>query len=720
MKVLILVFTILLQTTLFAQNQNQNRINEILAVSVSDKAGDPVRITTGAYEQTETDIIKQNVINLIVQRVYQSTKDVTGSFGLGWSTNLDERVILGTRPNIQNIYDAYAKYLLKLETNLKAMENQIKEDLFVEDPYSVVDEVNIRIKTIDFITEQAAQIKAEFESILKDAPADSETAATLRDSIEDCDKTIGMAEEKKAFLQNDLAEAEELLEKLNKVKKEYEETKKKTEAAEQDLQMTKSRKERNKKAMFKGLGLYFEETGLDTVTYVDEGGYPHLMYQYENYSNVWQSKDRDCACVFENDEYTVYKSSVKKTCDYKGFIIRETDYYGNTIEYIRDDDEKIKFIKSSFGETFAVEYENNFIKRIVNERDPSENVLYYYEDDRMTGTKDTDGDYVSIGYDKHGLINSIGKNDGSTYTIIYDDQLSEGEILATQLVNEEGKSQRFEYNRKDKITAFIDRDGWKTVYHYDNKHRTTKRENYDPDGNIVKNTEQPQNEKKFLWNDDGSVLECKVNEKTIYRKLFNSKGQTIRYVDCRNEKEIIHDYEYDNFGNISKDSVKNNIKEMEYDSRNRLTKLIQNGKLLSNFEYEKDGKIHRINYSNNFVMEIEYNGRKDLIAIKFTDNNTGKSIITEIEYDHHHMPLRVYKGNGNKRELKKVFTYTDEGWLLSSEIEGVKKTFDGYAKEKLSFEYLWDIPDISNSDNDAYIYKDENGIESLKQKLFAE
>lgn len=661
LKVLILVFTILLQTTLFAQNQNQNRINEILAVSVSDTAGDPVRITTGAYEQTETDILKQNVINLIVQRVYQSTKDVTGSFGLGWSTNLDERVILGTKANVQDIYDAYAEYLLELETNLKAMENHIKEDFFVEDPYSVVDEANIRIKT-----------------------------------------------------------AEELLEKLNELKKEYEDTKKKTEEAEQELQMTKSRKERNKKAMFKGLGLYFEETGLDTVTYVDERGYPYLMYQHENYSNVWQSKDRDCVCVFENDEYTVYKGSVKKTCDYKGFIIRETDYYGNTIEYIRDEDEKIKFIKSSFGESFAVEYENNFIKRIVNERDPSENVLYYYEGDRMTGTKDTDGDYVSIGYDKHGLINSIGKNDGSAYTIIYDDQLSEGEILATQLVNEEGKSQRFEYNRKDKITAFIDRDGWKTVYHYNNKHRTTKLEKYDPDGNIVKNTEQPQNEKEFLWNDDGSVLECKENEKTIYRKLFNSKGQTIRYVDCRNEKEIIHDYEYDNFGNISKDSVKNNIKEMEYDSRNRLTKLIQNGKLLSNYEYEKDGKIHRINYSNNLVMEIEYNGRKDLIAITFTDNNNGKRIITEIEYDHHHMPLRVYKGDGNKRELKKVFTYTDEGWLLSSEIEGVKKTFDGYAKEKLSFEDLWDIPDISNSDNDAYIYKDENGIESLKQKLFAE
>ena len=661
LKVLILVFTILLQTTLFAQNQNQNRINEILAVSVSDTAGDPVRITTGAYEQTETDILKQNVINLIVQRVYQSTKDVTGSFGLGWSTNLDERVILGTKANVEDIYDAYAEYLLELETNLKAMENQIKEDFFVEDPYSVVDEANIRIKT-----------------------------------------------------------AEELLKKLNELKKEYEDTKKKTEEAEQELQMTKSRKERNKKAMFKGLGLYFEETGLDTVTYVDERGYPYLMYQHENYSNVWQSKDRDCVCVFENDEYTVYKGSVKKTCDYKGFIIRETDYYGNTIEYIRDEDEKIKFIKSSFGESFAVEYENNFIKRIVNERDPSENVLYYYEGDRMTGTKDTDGDYVSIGYDKHGLINSVGKNDGSAYTIIYDDQLSEGEILATQLVNEEGKSQRFEYNRKDKITAFIDRDGWKTVYHYNNKHRTTKLEKYDPDGNIVKNTEQPQNEKEFLWNDDGSVLECKENEKTIYRKLFNSKGQTIRYVDCRNEKEIIHDYEYDNFGNISKDSVKNNIKEMEYDSRNRLTKLIQNGKLLSNYEYEKDGKIHRINYSNNLVMEIEYNGRKDLIAITFTDNNNGKRIITEIEYDHHHMPLRVYKGDGNKRELKKVFTYTDEGWLLSSEIEGVKKTFDGYAKEKLSFEDLWDIPDISNSDNDAYIYKDENGIESLKQKLFAE
>ena len=719
-----LCFLVMLITFLPAQEQNQNQnqkqkqVNEALQVSASETAGDPVRITTGAYEQTEVDIVKENVQNLLVRRVYLSSHEIIGSFGMGWSSNLDERIVLGTAPDLTELYAKHQQMDKLLKDSIAEYEEEIKKTYEVEDPYNVIEDLNATLVRLDEIVEEINGIKASLQEIIDSSGPDSLTAQDLYKDLEECDELIQITLDKKPEFVKAIASAEKALSELNELQSQLQKNQEEMEAVEERMRITKERKERNQKVMFRGMESFFEETGINTITYVDNEGYPHLMQENENYSNVWLPKSNDMACVFENNRYTLITNSAKKSFDYNGFIILETDYYGNTIEYIRDENEKIKYIKSSFGESFAVEYENDFIKSITNERDPSENVLYYYEGDRMTGNKDTDGDYVSIGYDKHGLINALGKNDGSTYRIIYDDQLSEGEVLATQLVNEEGKAQRFEYNRKDKITAFIDRDGWKTVYHYDKNHRTTKLENYDPKGNRILNTEEDQNQKQYIWNEDGSILECRDNEGTVYRTLHNSRGQAIRYVDCRKGKEIIHDYEYDDFGNIKKDSIKNNVKEMEYDSRNRLIKLSQNGKLLSTYEYGKNGKIYQIIYSNGLVMEIEYNGRKDLTAIRFTDKNSGKSIITEVEYDHHHTPLRVYKTEGNKRELKKTFTYTDEGWLLSSETEGVKKTFDGYDKQELTFEDIWDLPDISDRDNNTEIYKDEKGIEVLRQKLF--
>ena len=69
------------------------------------KEGDPVKITKGSYEQKETDFSTGIKLPILVNRNYDSESTVTSSFGYGWSTNLDQRIILGIQPGAESIYE---------------------------------------------------------------------------------------------------------------------------------------------------------------------------------------------------------------------------------------------------------------------------------------------------------------------------------------------------------------------------------------------------------------------------------------------------------------------------------------------------------------------------------------------------------------------------------------------------------------------------------------
>ena len=105
--------------------QHEEEKEELRALSIARKAakqaeekGDPVKITRGSYKQSEEDFASANLQLLLVNRNYDSESSVYSSFGYGWSTNLDERIILGINPGAEEIY---------LET--KALISQIKSKI---------------------------------------------------------------------------------------------------------------------------------------------------------------------------------------------------------------------------------------------------------------------------------------------------------------------------------------------------------------------------------------------------------------------------------------------------------------------------------------------------------------------------------------------------------------------------------------------------------------
>ena len=85
------------------QEENLEEVNDTKEKKNSDKSGDPVRISSGYYEQTENDFDCGNGVSFVLSRKYESDNQIVSSFGYGWKTNLDERIILGIDANVADI-----------------------------------------------------------------------------------------------------------------------------------------------------------------------------------------------------------------------------------------------------------------------------------------------------------------------------------------------------------------------------------------------------------------------------------------------------------------------------------------------------------------------------------------------------------------------------------------------------------------------------------------
>ena len=245
-----------------------------------------VKITTGEYVCDETDIEKGAIQKLTVTREYRSATPVVGSFGIGWSTNLDERIIICVSPPSEELYDILVRIVDMRQSLVSQYEESIKESYEVDDPYKVVEELKGRQERVVSIKNELIGLKDELLGMQGFMPAGSEDERLITENIESCDKGIEDADKKFEELDESIKEAQEVLGKLEGVKKQLDEDTNKKIKMEEEITISNIRKERNKKAMFKGMDSWYEETGIETIQYIDDQGYPNLMYESKKYKDA--------------------------------------------------------------------------------------------------------------------------------------------------------------------------------------------------------------------------------------------------------------------------------------------------------------------------------------------------------------------------------------------------------------------------------------------------
>ena len=664
----------------------------------SKKEGDPVKITRGSYEQNETDITTGTVFPFYVNRNYDSESQITSSFGYGWTTNLDERIILGTEPGAERIYNQTCEFIEELSSKTKQFEKDIKQKYEITDLQTGRTQIENRVN----------QIISSYRSFSQEARSSgfSDFASSADSMAED------LIRKRNSLLSNYDSDSKYL-----KGLKDLCQTKQK-ENIENKRRMEESfrREERNKKAMFLGMDSSFEATGLETITWIDENGYPHIMDEVSD--GLWKREDDKTIseCQQTNNVYKiVFFDGTIKEYDYYGFIVKKTDRNGNKIIIERNQEERIGRIYDDYGNHLIFVYEGKYISQIINGKDSTEKVSYYYEGNKLKKVTDTDGDTVIMDYDTDGYMTSLTKCDGSTVQFNYGLQTKDGRKLATATVNEEGFSEFFEY--EEHRTVYTDHDGNKAVTYYDEKQRTTKEikadgseTSYEYDekdncvsinenGNIVSYGYDDRGNKKEAFYNDGSkeiwiydnynqissytnrdgvrydyerdskgnLKEYRVGGKKVYAQIFDSKGRlTGRTLYGQNA--VTTTYSYGENGNLESKTCDGVTTEYKYDSRNRVIKVSVAGKVITEYKYEGRNIIQK-DYNG---LETTYvtNGRKDMTDVIQKDTVTGVIHKTRIEYDKRHLPLRVYTGEGESETLISSYLYTPEGKIKAQVSHG--------------------------------------------------
>lgn len=720
-------------------NSNEKKLSQKNAV----EKGDPVKVSVGSYVQNETDISSRLIE---IKRLYDSENSIVSSIGQGWISNLDQRIILGIEPmasdkytRLQNNYDLIKYYKISYE-------KQVFSDFRISSFDEGFRKLHDKLSKCYSIEDEAKLI--EEENNQNSGPENMYTQY-INELLCAVDSKENEIEKELSELQN----AQEELEKMNRelAALEIEIIRYKNEV----LDKTNDRKNKNKKVMLKGSPSFYEETGLETLTFIDEEGNPHILYETQSDSGIWKNQDDNKikSCNKMNSGFFVYESDgTEKYFDAAGFLIKISDRNKNTMTISRHSDEKINSVESSFGEKYQFTYKGNFIEKIENKRAPEENVLYSYEGNNLTTVKDTDNDSVSMEYNQGGYLVALTKCDGSSIKYTYGLQTSDNKFLVTETRNEEGFSERFEYNRAKMYTDYIDHDGNIIRHFYDSKHRPVRevksdgteiKYEYDKNSNLVSLNENGNLVRYFYdekgnkisaqykdgsaeyWNYDdfnlltaytdrdgvkeeyerdsrGNIITYKKGGRRIYENEINTKGQIIRQI-VYGQGPVETLYEYDSYGNLIRESCAGVIVDYDYDERNRNVKKIVAGKTIKEIKYEEKKVIQKI--YNGLETECIQDGRKNIVKVIQKDCLTGEIHQTRIEYDKRHLPLKIYSGDGNTERLYISYLYTPAGKIFAEIHHGRESWIKLYnyqydkIKELKQFKIITENPSNQNTFN---------------------
>ena len=691
--------------------ENEEKLVDETNSKEAEKPGDPVKISKGTYELTETDLQIGFKNQFNIKRRYESDNTVTGSFGYGWITNLDERIILGVDSKLDERIKEIKIYKDALEQCIYELENKILEHYQVSSIENAEEEIKSEISQCEALIDRIDELLQSLDDFMENVRGRGdyeEKAKKRKTSVEALkERILSKKDNLENLLSLFLSDNEKLIALENK----------RTFVSEQ-LSIIQEQKEdeefshsRNKRVLFSGMRKGFEEIGNNKIILIDEDGYPHTFQKTsENYA-VWENRFEKDYLKFEyvNNVYKLYlRDGSVKVFNSDGFIIRVYDRNNNSVEIKRKSDGRIEFIKTSFSEQFRVEYSGNLISKITNVRSSEELVRYSYKNNLLASVTDTDGDKVSMDYDSAGHLIKLKKCDGSFVSLVYNEQTKNGDILTTSTINEEGYAEYFEYFRNQNRTDYIDHDGNRTRYWYDENQHTKKK--ILPDGTVINNTyddygnlivkEENENVTRYsydsnnnliqirysdssseFWSYDknnlllsytdrdgvieqyirdnnGNLIEYRKANKTAFTQQFNLQGLVTTRVDY-GQNPIVTNYEYDNYGNLIKEKTGDREIKYTHDNRNRLiNERIDNQEIYS-YSYAD----HKTTFTDYKGLETQYitNGRKDLVKVIQKDLQSSKVHVMQIDYDKRHLPINVFAGSEDSLQLIMSYLYSPEG-----------------------------------------------------------
>ena len=316
--------------------------------------------------------------------------------------------------------------------------------------------------------------------------------------------------------------------------------------------------------------------------------------------------------------------------DGMGQVIETTDKLGNVSKTAYDAKGQVIKLTDALGNSSTKEYDlyGNVIK----------------ETNALGHSKQTK-------YNALGLVVQEVDERGFSTSYKYNDKFQPIEVT-----DKLGKTAKFTYNTQGYVAEAINQNGYATTYEYDLYGQTTKETDpngniktneYDLLGNVVKSTE-PNRTVVNDYDDLGRLVSTKRNNKTTVTNAYNDLNQIVK---STNALGYATNYEYDIYGNTTKETFVDHVTVNTYDIDSNLIKTVENTDKITVHEYDALGR----------ELKQVQNGRDILVqnydAVGNVTSKTEKGVTVKYAYDAlGHVTEHKYPSLNNADEFKTVVT----------------------------------------------------------------
>lgn len=344
----------------------------------------------------------------------------------------------------------------------------------------------------------------------------------------------------------------------------------------------------------------------------------------------------------------------------EGNIYRIYDHTGREV-YLWYSYGLLRKFQNSMGYIYSYEYNENGRLESVTTPRGIEGVKNDYDGvNRVKKQEMPDGGEVEFLYDDEGMWTYTKSPDGQIISYESDEKFRN--IKTVYRDSEE----KFDFNEKDQLILYEDRNGNRTVYSYDEK------------GNLAEIKDALGNKTKYVYNNQNQMIK-KISPRGGYiLKSYDDRGNLTERTDsCGNTFRIVYNHrnqpmkitqpdgsqvkvEYDKRGNVTEVMDPSGSRTVyEYDSLNRVTAAADgNG---NRTEYVYDAMNHIVKIKNALGMECSYEYSPSGKVVKITDFS---GTIQRMQYDLCNRPEQFENEEGNISE----YLWDNMGRLISEKL----------------------------------------------------
>lgn len=428
---------------------------------------------------------------------------------------------------------------------------------------------------------------------------------------------------------------------------------------------------------------------LTTITTRDERGNPTRI------DKVSDGQTRTMRAEFDADDNEVRSTDAlgnvtTRAFDVEGNLTSETNPRGETTRYAYDAENRVTAVTTPDGKTTQLTRDAE--GAITASTDPLGNVERYEYDDRgnQTAVIDPIGRTTRTTYSETGNVTTITEPDGARTTMTHDESGNPMSISAagsrntyvrrnpdrqvTELVDGNGGTSRFSYDRLGQRVGETDPLGRTTVIDYDALGRTTRvtdREGtvtsyeYNPQGDVVRQVSGGE-VSTFAFDGAGRMVRARNVDASVDID-YDAGDQVVRLATTleSSSESFAVNYQYDAAGRRASQTYAGTSDTYAYDANGRLVTLTSSSAGTFSFGYDGAGRRIQLDRPNGVSSTYGYDAADQLISIVHA--NTG----TTVDQSRYVYDLAGRRSSVTQFDGTRGYTYDYAGRVTGADNPGV-------------------------------------------------